>query len=114
MLKGIVKPPTKNMIVSEDTKENPLNYLHSSDSDNSEVCLVCVPDKGSQPRGVGVEVQGVKAHRVIDASADISIMGGELFKRVAAVARLRKKDFKPPDKTPYTYDNPSNWTARLT
>jgi len=32
-------------------------------------------------------------------------MGGELFKKVAAVARLRKKDFKPPDKTPYTYDN---------
>ena len=37
MLKGIVKPPTKNMIVSEDTKENPLNYLHSSDSDISDV-----------------------------------------------------------------------------
>jgi len=105
-LKGTVKPPTKaKMIVSEDTKENPLNYLHSSDSDNSEVCLVRVPDKGSQPRCVGVEVQGVKARGVIDTGADISIMGGELFKRVAAVERLRKKDFKPPDKTPYTYDN---------
>ncbi len=31
-------------------------------------------------------------------------MGAELFKRVTSVARLKKKDFKDPDKTPHTYD----------
>ena len=27
-----------------------------------------------------------------------------MFKKVAAVVKLRKKDFKPADKTPYNYD----------
>ena len=30
-------------------------------------------------------------------------MGGQLFKEVASVTRLKKKDFKPADKTPRTY-----------
>ena len=38
------------------------------------------------------------------AGADISIIGGNLFKKVATVARLRKRDFKPTDKTPRNYD----------
>ena len=41
---------------------------------------------------------------VVDTGADITIMGGEMFKRVATVARLRKKDFKPPDKSPRNYN----------
>ena len=41
---------------------------------------------------------------VIDTAADVTIMGGEMFKKVAAVAKLRKKDFKPADKTPHNYD----------
>ena len=41
---------------------------------------------------------------VIDTAADITIMGGEMFKKVAAVAKLHNKDFKPADKTPYNYD----------
>ena len=41
---------------------------------------------------------------VIDTAADVTIVGGEMFKKVAAVAKLRKKDFKPADKTPYNYD----------
>ena len=40
---------------------------------------------------------------VIDTAADVSIMGGEMFKKVAVAANLHK-DFKPADKTPYTYD----------
>jgi hypothetical protein len=31
-------------------------------------------------------------------------MGGTLFKRVAAQARLRKSQLLKPDRTPYTYD----------
>ena len=42
---------------------------------------------------------------VIDSSADITILGAELFKLVASVARLKKSAFKKPEKTPYTYDH---------
>ena len=31
-------------------------------------------------------------------------MGGKLFKKVAAAARLKKRDFKKPDRVPRTYD----------
>ena len=41
---------------------------------------------------------------VVDSRADITIMGGQMFKQVAAVAKLRKRDFKPPDKVPHNYD----------
>ena len=34
----------------------------------------------------------------IDTTADITIIGGEMFK-VIAVAKLHEKDFKPVDKT---------------
>ena len=32
-------------------------------------------------------------------------MGGALFKKVAAVARFKKRDLKRPDKTPRNYDH---------
>ena len=32
-------------------------------------------------------------------------MVAELFKKVASVARLKRSEFKKPDKTPYTYDH---------
>ena len=34
----------------------------------------------------------------------ITIMGGKLFKEVANVAQLRKRDFRPADKIPHTYN----------
>ena len=49
-------------------------------------------------------LQGVPADGVVDTAADITIMGGKLFALVASSARLRKKDFKPPDRVPRTYD----------
>ena len=48
--------------------------------------------------------KGVPAYGIVDTGADITIIGGELFKKVAAVARLKKKDFKEADKTPRNYD----------
>jgi hypothetical protein len=45
---------------------------------------------------------GVPATGLIDSGAYIAIMGAEPFKKVAAVARLKKSAFKKPDKTPYT------------
>ena len=54
---------------------------------------VRVKDKGSKPQYVNVQVQGVPTSGIIDTGADITIMGGELFKKVAAAARLKKRDF---------------------
>ena len=88
------------------SKEDPLDFLHpDTDEESGDVKTVRIQDRGSRPREVLVEVQGVQATGIIDTGADISIMGPELFKQVAAVARLRKSAFKKPDKTPYTYDH---------
>ena len=35
--------------------------------------------------------------------SDITIMGGDLFKKIAAVARLKEKNFRQPDKSPVAY-----------
>ena len=80
-----------------------MDYLFLSDLGDGDVCVVRVHDKGSRQRCAHVEVQGVEAWGVVDTGADITIMGGELFMKIAAVARLKKKDFKPADKKPYTY-----------
>ena len=49
-------------------------------------------------------VQGVPVYGIIDSGADITIIGGRLFKRVALAARLKKRDFMKLGKTPRTYD----------
>ncbi len=61
-------------------------------------------DSGSVPKCVPLLVQGVPVTGLIDTGADLSIMGGELFKTVAVAAKLRKKDLHKADKTPKTYD----------
>ena len=53
-------------------------------------------DKGSHPQSVRVVVAGVPVDGIVDTAADITIVGAETFKRIAAVAKLRK--------TPRTYD----------
>ena len=63
-----------------------------------------IQDEGSKPQRAHVTVGGVPMLGVIDSAADVTIIGGEIFKKVAAVAKLRKRDFKPADKTPYNYD----------
>ena len=79
-----------------------------SDTDNegsdSSVGMVRIEDKGSKPRKVTVTIQGIPAQGVIDSGADITIINADLFKNIAAAAKLRKKAFKQPDKVPYTYD----------
>ena len=77
------------------TSEDPRQYL---------VNEVRVQDKGSHPQSVRVVVAGVPVDGVVDTAADITIVGAETFKRTAAVAKLRKRDLKPADKTPRTYD----------
>ena len=92
-----------NVITSVET--NPTDLLYSSDSEDRNVNIVCIEDKGSQPRKVTVDLQGLRVSGVIDSGADITIMNGDVFKKVAAIARLSKRAFKPADKIPYGYDN---------
>ena len=99
-----VTPPT----------DDPLQYLYSSDSDDPGVLQVHVCDKGSKAHCVKVSVQGVPMYGVVDSAADISVIGGEMFKQVATVAKLRKKDFKPPIRIPHNYDqNPIHVNGRM-
>ena len=87
------------------------DLLFSSDSESEEaVRQIIVTDKGSRAQHARVSVQGVPANGVIDTGVDITIMGGELFARVAAAARLRK-DFRKSDKTPP--ESHSIWTVTL-
>ena len=86
--------------------ESPLDLLYSSDedADSHTVRSVRVADMGSRPKCVKVAIQGVPAFGVVDSGADITIMGGDLFKKVAAGAKLRKRDFRKSDKSPRTYN----------
>ena len=57
-----------------------------------------IPDRGSQPQTVGIVVGGVPMDAVVDSGSDITIIGEEMFKKVASVAKLRKRNFKSPEK----------------
>ena len=76
----------------------------SSDEEDEGVCQVRMGDNGSCQQHANVLLQGVPARGVIDSGADITIIGADLFRRVAAVARLKKKQLKKADKIPRTYD----------
>ena len=60
--------------------------------------------KGSHQQYAPVQLEGVPARGAIDSGSDITIVGGELFRQVAAVARLRRDHLKKVDKVPHTYD----------
>ena len=87
--------------------EDPRQYL-LQDSDEEEpaagVNEVRVQDKGSHPQSVSVVVPAVPVDGIVDTAANITIVGAEIFKRIAAVAKLRRRDLKPAVKTPHTYD----------
>lgn len=98
---------TKTKMVQSKLDDNPLHYLLSDSSDSegtSEVKQIRLVDQGSHPQHVRVVVGGVPMEGVVDSGSDITILGGEMFKQIATVARLHKKDFKPPDKQPRTYN----------
>ena len=82
-----------------------VDYLfNSSGTEDGDVHQVRVQDKGSQPWCARMEIEGVPVMGVVDSGADIEIIGGELFRRVAAVAKLRRKTLKKANKVPKTYD----------
>ena len=72
--------------------------------DNTEVHQVHVHDHRSIPRCVRVVVQGVPMYGIVDSAADITVMGGDAFKQVAAAAKSKRNVFEPPDQVPRNYD----------
>lgn len=101
------KPTTTKQITSNPApvSQELMDLLFSSsDEEEVEVRMVRVRDEGSQARCAPVQIQGVPMYGIIDSGADITIIGGDLFRKVATTARLKKKDMKQPDKTPRTYD----------
>ena len=86
-------------------QEDPHTFLLSdSEEEDKTVSLVRVHDGGSKSQTALVEIAGVPAYGIVDTGADITIMGPELFKKVAMVAKLKKRQFKEADKVPHTYD----------
>ena len=83
---------------------DPMDFLYSSDLDHGNACIVRVEDKGSKPRIFMMDVHGVPTRGIIDSGADITVIYGDLFQRVATVACLKKSAFKKPDRIPVTYD----------
>ena len=61
-------------------------------------------DASSVPKCVSVLVKGVPATGLVDTGVDLTMMGGELFKAVAAAAKLLKRDLHKANVTPKTYD----------
>ena len=103
--KKVESDSSKDLLDSENLEPSLMDILYSSsDSDSGDVRAIRVQDKGSKPRCARVLVQGVPAYGIIDTAADITIIGGNLFRKVASVARLKKKDLKPADKIPRAYD----------
>ena len=74
------------------TAKRPMNLflwiLSDSDSDDG-VKTITVRDEGSASRYAPVLVQGVPAYGIVDTAADITIIGGSLFRKVATVAQFK-------------------------
>ena len=81
-----------------------LDILFSDSDSDSEVKVIRVSDEGSKLQCARVGLQGVLAYGIIDTAVDIMIVGGRLFKKIATIAHLKKKNLKPPDKKPRTYE----------
>ena len=92
--------PTSSTNPTQET----VDFLFSSSDDEADVRAIRVSDKGSISQCVKVQLQGVPVYGLIDSGADISIIGGTLFRKIATAARLKKNNFHKPDKVPRTYD----------
>ena len=61
-----------------------------------------------------VVVGCVSVEGIVDTGADITIMSGDIFKHVAVVGKLRKRDFKAVHNTSHNYDcKPYRVNSRL-
>lgn len=81
-------------------KQGPHQDLQEKDPES----FIRAEDRGSINPCVRVQVQGVPAYGLIDTGADITIIGGKLFKRVATVARLKKRNSRTYDQKTFRLD----------
>ena len=101
--------PNARQVDAQQTKEtkpigqNEISDLLASESDDGDVLAV---QAGSSLRCAKVEIQGVPVYGIVDTGADITIIGGKVFKLNATKAkpRLKKKDLQQPGKVPRNYD----------
>ena len=94
---------TKNAKSTNTVVQKELSDLLVSESDDGDVLTVQI---GNGSCCAKVEIQGVPVYGILDTGADITIIGGKLFKLIAtkATPRLKKKDLQQPDKVPRNYD----------
>ena len=73
-----------------------LECLYSPDSENicGRVHQIRISYEGSQQQHAPVQLQGVQIRGVVNSRADITTVGGEIFRRFAAASRLRKSQLK--------------------
>ena len=102
--RGRPQKPSHAKQVTVSCSDDPMSYLHSDSDEDEGVKRITVEDTGSYPRYANVLVEGVVLRGVVDTGSDLTIMGKEAFKKVAAVAKLKKRDFYPSDKKAYSYD----------
>lgn len=57
---------------------------------------------GNHVQFVQVFFQGVSAYGIVESEAGLTIFGGWLFAKAAAVAQLKKQNFEKADKLPQT------------
>ena len=75
------------------------------DDTRGNVRQVHINDSGNKQRYATVLIEGIPVEgTTIVGGSDITIIGRDLFRRVASVARLHKSQLLKPDKAPKTYD----------
>ena len=62
-----------------------------SEDEGEDVRMIQVNDEGSQTKEAEVVIQGVPVVGILDSGADITIMGAEMFKKVASVAKQKTR-----------------------
>ena len=85
--------------------DNLIDFLFSSsDEEDPAIRQIKVKDEGSKTHCARIQVQGAPMYGIMNSGVDITIIGGSLFRKLANIVRLRKRDLKKPDKVPRTYD----------
>lgn len=95
--KQVKTPPNTSEQGMEETNLLDLLYSSSDDETGVDVRQICISNKGSHAQCVRVLIQGVPVYGIVDSGTNITIIGSGLFRKVAATAKLRKRDLKKPD-----------------
>ena len=81
--------------------------------DEGDTDTLRVEDRGSKPRRAHVLVEGVPADGVIDSGADLTFIGGDLFRRVSAGGKIKRRNSKKLTKSHAHITNTlSHWIVR--